>query len=166
MSVSPGDQGPWWQAQAMALAVEAQRRERWQGTVLIIVSAVFVAVSLLCMFVGVLRLIGLVCLVFFGACLFGGILMRRGSNSRTTFVLTLWVALLMGLGMGLLFIFTLLSALTYGANGHQIVVLVVAAIGFLFFGIGAVVALVKAGRTGREARDQWQSRRPHGPTGR
>ncbi|MCF2573064.1 hypothetical protein [Brevibacterium sp. UCMA 11754] len=164
--MSPDDQGTWWQAQALALAAEAQRLERRQGTALIIVSAVFVAVSMLCMFIGTLRLIGLVCLVFFGACLFAGILMRRGPNSRTTFVLTLWVALLMGLGMGLLFIFTLLSALTYGASGNQIVVLVVAAIGFLFLGVGAVVALVKAGRTGRKARDQWQNRRPHVPTGR
>ncbi|WP_231441833.1 hypothetical protein [Brevibacterium zhoupengii] len=164
--MSPEDQGPWWQAQALALAAEAQRRERRQGTALIIVSSVFVAASLLCMFIGALRLIGLVCLVFFGACLFGGILMRRDPNSRTTFVLTLWVGLLMGLGMGLLFIFTLLSALTYGASGNQIAVLIVAAIGFLFFGVGAIAALVKAGRTRRKPRDQWQNGRPHRPTRR
>lgn len=164
--MSSGDQNPWWQAQALALAAEAQRRERRQGTTLIIVSSVFVAASLLCMFIGALRLIRLVCLVFFGACLFGGILMRRDPNSRTTFVLTLWVGLLMGLGMGLLFIFTLISAVTYGVSGNQIAVLIVAATGFLFFGVGAVVAMVKAGRTRRKARDQWQARRPQGRTTR
>ncbi|MDN5876321.1 MAG: hypothetical protein L0I80_03635 [Brevibacterium sp.] len=171
MSMPENDQGPWWEAQALALSAEAERRERRRGTALIIGSVVLMAVSLLCMFIGSLGLIGLVCLVFFGACLLAGILMRGDPNSRTTFVLSLWAALLMGLGMGLLFIFTLVSALTHGASGNQIVVLVVAAIGFLFFGVGCVAAMVKASRTGRQARgrqarDQWQNRRPRRRTQR
>lgn len=160
------DQDPWWQAHALALAAEAERRERRWGTAVIIVSAVLIAVSLLCTFIGTLGLIGVVGLVFFGACLFAGILMRGDPNSRATFVLTLWAALLMGLGMGLLFVFTLLSVLTHGASGDQIAVLIVAAIGFLFFGVGAVAAMVKASRTERKARSQWQNGRLHGRTGR
>lgn len=181
VSMPPDDHGPWWEAQALALAAAAERREKRRGTVLIIVSTVFVAVSLLCLFIESLGLIGLVGLVFFGACLFAGIVMRGDPSSRSTFVLSLCVALMLGLGMGLLFIFTLVSALTVGMDRSQPIVLVISAIGFVFFGIGGIVAMVKASRSGRQARGRqargwqtrgwqargpWQNRRPHGRTER
>lgn len=166
VSMPPDDHGPWWEAQALAHAEKAERREKWQGTLLIIVSVVLMVVSLFCLLIGTLGLIGLVGLVFFGACIFAGIVMRGDLGSRSTSVLALCAALLMGLGMGLLFIFTLLSALNYGVSGDRLVVLIIAAVGFVFFGIGGIVAIVKVSRTGRRARGHWQNRRPDGPTGR
>lgn len=149
------DRARWWEAQAWALSAEADRRRRRQGTAVIIVSAAFVLISVFCLFVGALVLIGLVGLMFFGGCLLAGILMRGDPDSQTTLVLSLCVSLLLGLGCALLFTFTLLSAQTYGLRGAQLAPLAVSAIGIVFFGIGGVVALVWRRRQ-RRARLQYE----------
>lgn len=151
VSMPRDDRAPGWEAQAWALSAEADRRRRRQGTALIIVSAVFVLISVFCLFIGALVLIGLVGLMFFGGCLLAGILMRGDPDSQTTLVLSL----LLGLGCALLFTFTLLSALRFGLFGAQLATLAVSAIGFVLFGIGGVVALVWRRRQ-RRARLQYE----------
>lgn len=162
VSKPENDQGPWWEAQAWALTAEADRKadrkRRREGTTLIIVSAVFVLVSVLCLFVDQLMLIGLVCLVFFGGCLLAGIMMRGDPDSQTTLVPSLRASVIMGLGCGLIFVLALMAVVVYGASVNQIAVLVVAAVGFVFFGIGGIVALV---RRHRRRRTQLQNERPH-----
>lgn len=159
VSMPPDDRAPWWEAQAWALSAEADRRRRRQGTALIIVSAVFVLLSVICLFVGSLVLIGLVCLMFFGGGLLAGILMRGDPDSQTTLVLSLCVSLLLGLGCVLLFTFTLLSALTFGLRGAQLATLAVSAMGIVFFGIGGIVALVWRRRQHRARLQNERARR-------
>lgn len=163
VTMRPDDRAPWWEAQAWALSAEADRRRRRQGTALIFVSAVFVVVSVLSLFVQSLVLIGLVGVVFFGGCLLAGVLMRGDPDSPTTLVLSLCVSLIMGLGCALLFAFTLMAALTYEVSGNRLAGLVVAVLGFVFFGIGGIVALIW-GR--RRRRTQLQNERRHPQAGR
>lgn len=159
VSMPRDDRTPGWEAQAWALSAEADRRRRRQGTALIIVSAVFVLISVFCLFVGALVLIGLVGLMFFGGCLLAGILMRGDPDSQTTLVLSLCVSLLLGLGCALLFTFTLMSALTFGLRGAQLATLAVSAIGLVFFGVGGIVALVWRRRQRRARLQNERARR-------
>lgn len=135
------DRAPWWEAYAWEAAAEADRRRRREGTKLIIVSSALVAVSIFCLVV-IGQLIGLVGLVFFGACLLGGIIMRGDPESFRTHVLTLGVSMILGVAGGLYFVFSLITRLTVEANPTQIPVLIVSAIAFVFFGIFGLIALI------------------------
>ena len=108
-------------------------------------SAVFVAASIFSLFV-IGQLIGLVSLLFFGACLVAGIIMRGDPDSPTTRPLALCVSLVLALACVLMFVFTLFAMGTMATNWSQPVVLIISAVGFVFFGIGGVVAQVRTRR--------------------
>lgn len=122
---------------------DAVRKQRREAILLVLVSTGFVVTG------GVLWLatgsaIGLVCVVFFGACFLAGVMQLVGPGSpRAAGWIGVVAALLMGAGCGMLMLLVLAGGVELSPGRSPLVAVIAGGVGLVFFGGGGVLLLVR-----------------------
>lgn len=125
-----------------AIFTRAYRKQRRDAKLLILVSSLFVVVGLI-MFIGAAQVAGVFISVFFAAGLLVGIMQLIGMHTRLALLLGICSALLLASACAILIVLTLTGVIVDAPGRSQILATIAAVVGFVFFGGGSVVLLVR-----------------------
>lgn len=120
----------------------AYRKQRRDAKLLIVVSSLFVVAGLI-LLIGAGQIVGLFVSVFFAAGIIAGIMQLVGMHTRFAVLLGICAALLFAAACAILIVLTLAGVIVDAPGRSQIVATIAAAVGFVFFGGGTVILLVR-----------------------